>query len=104
MKRLIAGLVAGLVLALPLSASASIPQDKAQHFGAGVAIDATEAAIFPKWTPLERFLGVAAIAGGKEWYDHNHSDRHSAEWKDFAATCLGGLTGEGCVWLIHKRW
>jgi len=104
MKRLIVGMVAGLVLSLPLSANASIPQDKAQHFGAGVAIDSAESVIFPKWTPLERFLGVAAIAGGKEWYDHNHSDRHSAEWKDFAATCIGGLTGEGCIWIVHKEW
>lgn len=105
MKRLIAGIVAGLMLALPLSASAqSISQDKVQHFGAGVAIDSAEKVIFPNWTPFERFLGVAAIAGGKEWYDHNHSDRHSAEWKDFAATCLGGLAGEGCIWLIHKTW
>ena len=105
MKRLIAGLVAGLVLSLPLSAEAStIEKDKMEHFGAGVAIDATEAVIFPKWTPFERFLGVAAIAGCKEWYDHNHSDRHTADWKDFAATCIGGLTGEGCIWLIHKTW
>jgi hypothetical protein len=105
MKRLIAGLVAGFVLALPLSASASaIDKDKAEHFGAGVAIDSAEAVIFPKWTPFERFLGVVAIAGAKEWYDRNHSDRHSAEWKDFAATCLGGLTGEGCIGLVHKTW
>jgi len=105
MKKLIAGLTAGLVLALPLSASAgTIEKDKAEHFGAGVAIDAAEAVIFPKWTPFERFLGVAAIAGAKEWYDHNHSDRHTADWKDFAATCLGGITGEGCIWLIHKTW
>ena len=105
MKKLIAGLVARLVLTLPLSASAgTIEKDKAVHFGAGVAIDTAEAVIFPKWTPFERFLGVVAIAGAKEIYDHNHSDRHSAEWKDFAATCLGGLTGEGCIWIVHKTW
>jgi hypothetical protein len=106
MKKLIAVIVAGLVLALPLSAEAGtkIDKDKGEHFGAGVAIDTAEAVIFPKWTPFERFLGVVAIAGAKEIYDHNHSDRHSAEWKDFAATCLGGLTGEGCIWIIHKTW
>lgn len=49
MKKLIAGIVAGLVLALPLSASAgTIEKDKAEHFGAGVAIDTAEAVIFPK--------------------------------------------------------
>lgn len=105
MKKLIAVIVAGLVLSLPLTAEASaIDKDKAEHFGAGVAIDTAEAVIFPKWTPFERFLGVVAIAGAKEIYDRNHSDRHSAEWKDFAATCIGGLTGEGCIWLIHKTW
>ena len=104
MKRKIAAIVAGLVLALPLSASAStIDKDKAEHFGAGVAIDATEAVVFPKWTPFERFLGVVAIAGAKEIYDHNHNG-HSAEWEDFGATILGGMTGEGAIWLIHRTW
>ena len=104
MKRLVAGIVVGLVLALPLTAEAStIDKDKAEHFGAGVAIDTAEAVIFPKWTPFQRALGVVAIAGMKEWYDSRHGG-HSAEWGDFAATCLGGLTGEGCIWLIHKTW
>ena len=105
MKKLLAAMVAGLVLALPLTCHAStIDKDKAQHFGAGVAIDTAEAVIFPKWTPFERFLGVVAVAGLKEVYDHNHSDCHSAEWKDFAATVLGGVTGEGCIWLVHTTW
>jgi hypothetical protein len=54
MKRLIAGLVAGLVLAPPLSTSASaIEKDKVEHFGAGMAVDYAESALFPKWTPLD---------------------------------------------------
>ena len=92
------------MLGQSLCFAAGIDQDKAQHFGAGAAIDSVEAVIFPKWTPLERLLGVAAIAGGKEWYDHNHSRSHSAEAKDFAATMLGGATAEGGIWLIHKTW
>ena len=105
MKRLIAGLVAGLVLALPLSASAStLERDKMEHFYAGVAIDGVGAALCPNSTSFERFLAVAVVAGLKEVYDHNHSDRHSAEWKDFAATCIGGLTGEGTIWIVHKEW
>ena len=105
MKRLIAVITAGLVLALPLSASASaFEKDKAEHFAAGMMIDYVGAAMCPKSTALERVLAVAVVAGAKEWYDHNHSDRHSADWKDFAATCIGGLTGEGCIWLIHKEW
>lgn len=105
MIRLVVAMVAGLVLALPLSAEASaVDKDKMEHFYAGVAIDGIGVAICPKSTPFERFLAVAAVAGAKEWYDHNHSDRHTADWKDFAATCLGGLTGEGCIWIIHKEW
>jgi hypothetical protein len=106
MKRLIAVIVAGLVLSLPLSAEAStaVARDKLDHFYAGVAIDGVGAALCPKSTPFERFLAVAVVAGCKEWYDRNHSDRHSAEWKDFAATCLGGLTGEGTIWIVHKTW
>ena len=103
MKRLIAGLVAGLVLALPLSAEASaIEKDKAEHFGAGMAVDYAEAALFPKWTPLERFLGVVAIGGAKEWYDHNHPSRHSADWGDIAADAVGAVSAEGTIWLVHK--
>lgn len=103
MKKIVAFTAAVLMLGQQLCYGAGIDQDKAQHFGAGVAIDMTEAALFPKWTPFERFLGVVAVAGCKEWYDHNHSG-HSAEWKDFAATCLGGMTGEGTIWLVHKTW
>lgn len=92
------------MLSLPLTAEAgTIEKDKAEHFGAGMAVDYAEAALFPKWTPFERFLGVAVVAGCKEWYDSNH-DGHSAEWGDFAATCIGGLTGEGCIWIVHKTW
>lgn len=83
--------------------ASSIDKDKGEHALAGFAIDTAESAIFPHWTPFERFLGVAAIAGCKEWYDSNH-DGHSAEWGDFAATCIGGLTGEGTVWLVHRTW
>ena len=105
MKKAIAALAAGLVLALPLTAEAGtkIDKDKGEHFAAGMAIDSAEAMIFPKWTPFQRALGVVAIAGMKEWYDSRHGG-HRAEWGDFAATCLGGLTGEGCIWLIHKTW
>lgn len=104
MKKAIAIAAALIVLGQPLCCASAVDKDKAEHFTAGVAIDAAEAVIFPKWTPFERFLGVAAVAGIKEIYDHNHSDRHSAEWQDFAATLLGGAAGEGCIWIIHKTW
>jgi len=100
---IVAIMAAVLMLGQSLCYASSIDKDKGEHFAAGMAIDTAEAAIFPKWTPFERFLGVAAIAGCKEWYDSNH-DGHSAEWGDFAATCIGGLTGEGTVWLVHRTW
>lgn len=104
MKKRICAMMAALMMMPSFCCASAIEKDKAEHFGAGVAVDYAEAALFPKWTPFERFLGVVAIAGAKEIYDHNHSDRHSAEWKDFAATCLGGLTGEGTIWIVHTTW
>lgn len=97
--------VIGTVLMLIPSScyASSIDKDKGEHFAAGMAIDMVESGVFPHWTPFERVLGVAVVAGCKEWYDSNH-DGHSAEWGDFAATCIGGLTGEGTVWLVHKTW
>lgn len=57
MKKLIAIIAAVLMLGQSLCYAGGIEKDKAEHFGAGVAIDTAEAVIFPKWTPLERFLG-----------------------------------------------
>ena len=59
---------------------------------------------FCNWTPLERALfNVTVIGGGKEWYDHNHPNAHSADWNDIAADAVGAFGTEGCIWLIHKR-
>ena len=91
-----------LMLGQSLCYASSIDKDKGEHIAAGFAIDTAEAAIFPHWTPFERFLGVATIAGCKEWYDSNH-DGHSAEWGDFAATCIGGITGEGAIWIVKNE-
>lgn len=33
---------------------------------------------------------VVTMAVGKEWYDARHGDRHDADWRDAAATMLGG--------------
>lgn len=84
MKKLIAGLAAGLVLTLPLSASASIPADKAAHFGVSYVI----------CDQLERNCGfnkfwagftTLAIGAAKEALD-DHWDGG-----DFAADCAGVL-------------
>lgn len=108
MKKLIAGVVAGLVFALPLTANAKgIHQDKAQHIGACYAAELTlrEMKPFRKWKPWQRVLFTTAIIGGaKEWYDARHPDRHTAEWGDIAADFVGAVGAEGTVWLLHKTW
>lgn len=108
MKKLIAGITAGLVLALPLSASATgIHQDKAQHIGACYAAELTlrEMKPFRRWKPWQRVLFTTAVIGGaKEWYDHKHPANHSAEWGDIAADFVGAAGAEGTVWLIHRTW
>ncbi len=108
MKRLIAGIVAGLVLALPLTASASINNhDKAAHIGASTAVGIVLAQNKPfnKWKPWQRVLfNVVVIGGGKEWFDSRHPNRHTAEWGDIAADAVGAVSAEGVVWLVHKTW
>lgn len=100
--------MAGLVLTLPLSASAQgIHHDKAQHIGASYAAELTlrEMKPFSKWKPWQRVLFTTVVIGGaKEWYDHNHPSAHSAEWGDIAADAIGAAGAEGTVWLLHKTW
>lgn len=108
MKKLIAAMVAGLMLALPsCQAQSMIPQDKAQHIGACFAAELvlSEVKPFKKWKPWQRILFTTAVIGGaKEWYDSRHPSSHSAEWGDIAADAVGAASAEGCIWLIHKTW
>lgn len=110
MKKLIAGITAGLVLALPLSASASangLGNDKYAHITASAAagIVLAQNKPFNKWKPWQRVLfNVIVIGGGKEWYDSRHPDCHSADWGDIAADAVGAVSAEGVVWLYRKTW
>jgi hypothetical protein len=103
MKKLIAGITAGLVLALPLTASAqSIAPDKQKHAGVGAALNlGLQAAGVKKETA---WCIAGAVFIGKELYDARHRDRHTPELADIGAGVAGVLVSEGCVWLIHKRW
>ena len=81
--------LAALVLSMSLHADA--PNDKMAHAAAGFVIYSA-CIIFDAATdnefldPLTCLIPVAVAAGGKEWYDHQHPENHSAEWSDVAAT------------------
>lgn len=104
----IAVIVAGLMLALPLSCSATgIDKDKAQHIGACYAAELTlrEMKPFNRWKPWQRALFVTGVIGGaKELYDARHPQSHSADWGDIAADAVGAFGAEGMIWLVHKTW
>ncbi len=103
MKRLIAVIVAGLVLALPLSANAQgIGEDKYKHAGVGAALDlGLQAAGVKKETA---WCITGAVLIGKELYDARHSDRHTPELADIGAGVAGVFVSEGVVWLVHRTW
>jgi uncharacterized protein YfiM (DUF2279 family) len=104
MKRLIAGLVAVLMLTPSLCYASSM--DKALHISASAVTETVLAHNKPfcTWKPWQRSLfNVAVIGGGKEWYDSKH-DGHAAEWGDIAADAIGAVSAEGVVWIVHKTW
>ena len=72
-----------------LSLLASIPQDKAGHFIAGLLIYA----LLHFVDPAVGLLSVAVAAIGKEAYDYLHRDKHTPDIWDAVATMLGGLVG-----------
>lgn len=82
-----------LILALTLSLNAGVAGDKFMHAGAGfviyvgclVATDVLHRSKENVWMCL---IPVAVAGVGKEVYDHNHPDNHTAEWQDAAATML----------------
>lgn len=99
-------LLALLLLTTPCYAGGIAP-DKQKHITASTAagIVLAQNKPFNKWKPWQRVLfNIAAIGGGKEWYDSRHPDRHSADWGDVAADAVGAVSAEGVVWLYHKTW
>ena len=103
------GLTISLLVGASLTANASpdISHDKYAHVSAcyGAELALAECKPFTKWKPWQRALfTTAVIGGGKEWYDHNHPDNHTAEWGDVAADTVGAFGAEGTLWLVHKTW
>ena len=97
-------LLALLLLTTPCSAQ-GLGNDKYAHITASTAagIVLAQNKPFCKWKPWQRALfTTAVIGGGKEWYDHNHPDSHTASWSDIAADAVGAFGAEGTIWVVHK--
>jgi uncharacterized protein YfiM (DUF2279 family) len=87
MVRFIAGLVC--LFALPVHADSWTGIDKTHHAAVGAIIGA---AIAASKDPVKGCVAATMIGAGKEFYDHQHSQKHTASFKDFAVTA-----GFGCA-------
>ena len=99
------GVLIGLLASMPLTHAQGIGHDKYDHAVAcyGVEYTLSECKPFKAWKPWQRALFTTAVfGGGKEWYDHNHPEHHTAEWGDIAADAVGAFGAEGAFWLVHK--
>lgn len=100
MKKLIAVIVAGIVLSLPLSASAQgIGEDKYKHAGVGAALNLGLQGIGVKKQTAWCITGAVLI--GKELYDARHRDRHTPELADIGAGVAGVTASEGLIEIVH---
>jgi hypothetical protein len=100
MKRLIAGIVAGIVLTLPLTASAQgIGEDKYKHAGVGATLNLGLQAVGVKKETAWCITGAVLI--GKELYDARHRDRHTPELADIGAGVAGIIASEGMIRIVH---
>lgn len=73
---------------------AAIPYDKALHMLGGVVTFAIFNLLFGSAVAA---CAVVANAIGKEVYDHFHPLIHTCDWKDAAATMIGGIFGFVCT-------
>ena len=81
--------LAMLLIMLPAVSHASgIETDKAAHFGCSYVIN-DQLHRYTNWTPLQRFIAVAAVGAIKEGLIDDHWDG-----RDFAADCAGALVYE----------
>ena len=106
MRRL-AIITAALLMLTPTVSAMTVTHDKYEHVSAcyGIEMTLAQAKPFNKWKPWQRALFTTAIiGGGKEWYDHNHPNSHTASWSDIAADAVGAFGAEGTLWIVHKTW
>ena len=79
-----------------------IPRDKTLHMGASFLIELVLASVLPSWLPWTRAaLNVVLIGGGKELYDKQHPDKHTADWWDLAADAVVAILGEVLLVVIR---
>lgn len=76
-----------------LKTLANIPHDKLLHFIVGMLITALVAIVLPNWA----FTSAIIVGVAKEAYDH--IDYGKVDWKDLAATIIGGLIMQIFVWI-----
>lgn len=101
------GVLIGITAGRSIANAQAIGHDKYDHAAACYSIEYTlsECKPFKSWEPWQRALfTTAVIGGGKEWYDHNPPEHHTAKWGDIAADAVGAFGAEGTIWLVHKTW
>ena len=96
MKKILMMVIMSVMLTAPTICAANgwqdaqnnIGTDKAAHFGCSYVIN-YQLHRYTNWTPLQRFIAVAAVGAIKEGLIDDHWDG-----RDFAADCAGALVYE----------
>jgi uncharacterized protein YfiM (DUF2279 family) len=96
MPRLVLFLIC--LLALPVRADSWTGPDKVQHAAVGAVIGAAIAAASKD--PLVGCAAATAVGLAKEVYDHNHPQKHTASFKDFAVTAAFGCVSAYATGLV----
>lgn len=100
MKYFITGLVCFLVL--PTYADTWTGRDKAQHAAVGAGIGAAITASTKD--PMIGCAAAAAVGAAKEIYDHQHPQKHTASFKDFAVTSAFGCASSYTAgWMMSPK-
>lgn len=75
-----------------LAVANGIPDDKVRHALGGVFLFS----LIAQFGLVIAVVAVMVIAAAKEMYDSRHSDIHTSDPLDFAATCIGMVIGLIC--------
>lgn len=75
-----------------LAVANGIPDDKVRHALGGAFLFS----LIAQFGLVIAVVAVMVIAAAKEMYDSRHSDIHTSDPLDFAATCIGMVIGLIC--------